>query len=119
MSDHPPPPMGSNVTVDLLRQLFRSYLRWQHLFEEHGIDTITLEGVDWSWWDLRDWYRISQSGLSRRQSQAIEMFLVQDMSEAKVAKVMGIKPGNPVGMYATDGLRRLIKLCGVESGVAV
>ena len=48
--------------------------------------------------------------LPLRQQQAIELFLVQNMPEDTAAVVMGVSHTNPVGMYATSGLERLLKL---------
>lgn len=48
--------------------------------------------------------------LPLRQQQAIELFLVLNLPEAEAAVRMGLAPTNPVGMYATSGLTRLLKL---------
>lgn len=52
--------------------------------------------------------------LPRRQQQAIELFLIQNVLEEEAAVMMGVSPTNPVGMYATAGLERLLKLLDQE-----
>lgn len=48
--------------------------------------------------------------LPKRQQQAIELFLVLNQPEESVAVAMGLAPTNPIGMYATAGLERLLQL---------
>ena len=48
--------------------------------------------------------------LSDRQAQAIRMFLVDGMFEADCAELMGVSRTNPIGMYATNGLERIVML---------
>lgn len=48
--------------------------------------------------------------LPLRQQQAIELFLVLNLPEDEAALRMGLSRTNPVGMYATSGLTRLLKL---------
>lgn len=48
--------------------------------------------------------------LPLRQQQAIELFLVLNLPEDEAALAMGLARTNPVGMYATSGLTRLLKL---------
>lgn len=45
-----------------------------------------------------------------RQQQAIELFLVWNMPEEEAALAMGLTKTNPIGMYATSGLGRLLNL---------
>lgn len=52
--------------------------------------------------------------LPLRQQQAIELFLVLNMPEKDAAIAMGLTQTNPVGMYATSGLTRLLKM--MDSG---
>jgi hypothetical protein len=69
------------------------------------------DGITWSLWDLEELYRIAVHTdlLPLRQRQAIELFLVLNMPEDKVAEELGIKSSNPCGMYATSGIVRLLK----------
>ncbi len=98
------------VSVDVLRVLFRGLLAFRAIYEDWGLDTLNYEAVgEWSLWDLEYLYAKSQTPLlSPRQSQAIELCLVQNMIERHAAKEMGIKPTNPVSMYANSGLTVIV-----------
>lgn len=98
--------------VQVLRNMLRNLLAWRAAYETSGTDTITgPDGNTWVLWDLEELYRIAvhTSLLPTRARQAIELFLVQNQSEADVAKIMRIKSSNPTGMYATSGIVRLIE----------
>lgn len=97
----------SILEVATLRSLFRHLQAFRVLHEDTGQDTLEFDaGRVVCLWDLE--YLYSQIHLlPERQCQAIEWFLVQDIKEADVAKLMGLKP-QPVAMYATEGLRKLI-----------
>ena len=97
--------------VQTLRNLFRNLHAFKAVYETDGVSQITdPEGVVWVLWDLEELYRVAVKTdiLPVRQRQAIEMFLVLNMSEADVAQVMGIRASNPIGMYATSGLVHLL-----------
>lgn len=96
------------VDVDTLRRLFKHLLDFRNLVEETGTDEITWEGEVWVYHDLVYLYEASQAGLPRRQAESIRFFLVGQMREEDVAVLMGLKPTNPIGMYATTGLARLV-----------
>lgn len=107
------------LTVDLLRSMFRNLIQWRSLCERtisqgRGLDpsVITCDGHSWDIQDIERLYALSQDPrvLFPRQSQAIRFFLVENRKESDVAALMGIKPTNPIGMYATDGLSRLIEM---------
>ena len=105
---------GDDLTVELLRNTFRNLQLWRALYEAQGLETIRCENVELHIWDIELLLNASQHELPVRQAQAIQMFLVENMTEEEVARWMGIDPRNPVGMYATSGLTRLIEL--VQSG---
>ena len=101
----------SPLTVDALRTLFRGLALFRAAHEDLGIDMITdNNGVSWSLWDIEALYRATQEVLPTRQAQAIRLFLVEGLFEADAAERMGISRTNPVGMYATDGLARIVTL---------
>ena len=94
----------------MLRELFRHFQDWTSLYEAEGIDTLTGgDGDEYSLWDLKYLYE-NLSRLPQRQQQAIELYLVQNMKEADAAVAMGVSITNPIGIYATVGLKKLITM---------
>ena len=99
------------MTVSLLRSMFKNLKQFRVLREDIGLDVISSpDGCKWSIWDLEALYDASQTMLSDRQAQAIRMFLVDGMFEADCAELMGVSRTNPIGMYATNGLERIVML---------
>lgn len=100
--------------ISELRELFRNLLAFRAVYESDGIDQLHApDGVVWSLWDLEYLYRQTQR-LTLRQRQAIELCLIHNVREQDAAVLMGVSPTNPVGMYASLGLRRLLDM--IESG---
>jgi DNA-directed RNA polymerase specialized sigma24 family protein len=102
----------SDPRVQTLRQLFRNLHAFRAVYETDSVAEIRdPDGITWSLWDLEELYRIAVHTdlLPLRQRQAIELFLVLNLPEDKVAELLGIKKSNPVGMYATSGVVRLLK----------
>jgi hypothetical protein len=102
----------ADARVSTLRELFRNLKAWRLLYEADGLDLLVdpIGGVEWS---LHDVEYLASNGvdlLSERQQQAIRWFLIEGGTEADVATRMGIDPSNPIGMYATDGIKRLLSL---------
>ena len=98
--------------IQTLRNIFRNLHAFRATYEDAGVSEIVdPEGVRWSLWDLEELYRVAvkTSLLPLRQRQAIELFLVLNMPEDRVAEVMQIKISNPVGMYATSGITHLLR----------
>jgi hypothetical protein len=96
-----------------LRSLFRHLEELRSLYEAKGTDEIiTPDGNHWSLWDLEYLYRESQKldNLTLRQSQAIQLCLVDGLSEREASHVIGTRPTNPVAIYANQGLARLLEL---------
>lgn len=105
----------SVLTVDTLRTLLRGLRQWRAAVEDIGLtEIVDSSGQEWVIWDVEAIFYASQNVLPVRQSQAISMFLVDGMRERDVAISMGISPTNPIGMYATDGLRTLV--FGIQDG---
>lgn len=95
-----------------LRNIFRNLYAFRAVYETDGISEITgPDGVTWSLWDIEELRRIAVETdlLPPRARQAIELFLVMNMSESDVAEMMSLKASNPIGMYATAGLVRLLE----------
>lgn len=109
--------------VETLRKLFRHYLQFKSLYESDGQCEITApNGAVWSLFDIQYLYEVAMRRptgnkeydrlhpcLPIRQQQAIELFLVLNMPEDEAAEMMGLSRTNPVGMYATSGLTKLLK----------
>lgn len=101
---------SSRPSVSTLRNLLRNLQECRSALEA-GVEEFTgPDGVTWSIRDLERLFEASQRLLSPRQAQAIRMFLVEQMYEADVAEAMGLSRTNPIGMYATTGIERLIEL---------
>lgn len=90
--------------------MFRALIPLRILHETDGIDEITSSfGNVWSLWDLE--YLYSQiDRLRDAQKRAITLCLVHGMLEREAAISMGVGENNPVGMYATLGLKRLLDM---------
>jgi len=102
------------VGVGTLRELFRNLQAFRTAYETDGLDTITgPDGVTYCLWDLEYLYGEIHR-LSPRQRQAIELCLVANLKEVEVATMMGLSPTNPVAMYATLGLKKLVEM--IDSG---
>jgi hypothetical protein len=100
--------------VNELRELFRHLQEFRAVYESTGLDTITSpEGETWSLWDLEYLYEQCRN-LTARQQQAITLCLIHNMREKEAARAMGVAETNPVMMYATLGLHRLLDL--IERG---
>ncbi len=102
----------SDPRVQTLRSLFRNLHAFRAAYETDGVSEITDPyGTTWTLWDLEELYRVAVRTdiLPKRQRQAIEMFLVLNMSEADVAQRMEIRASNPIGMYATAGICHLLQ----------
>jgi hypothetical protein len=101
--------------ISELRELFRYLQEFRAVYEATGLDEIrTPFGNTWSLWDLEYLYQISQQHLTLRQKQAISLCLVHNMREKDAAEAMGVSTTNPVMMYATLGIRRLLDM--ISSG---
>lgn len=96
-----------SIDVTLLRALFRNLAAWRVLYEECGVEDIADGDFEFSIHDIE--YLASQlHRLSERQHQAIQFMLIDGRREQDVAVSLGLSPTNPVGAYATEGLRKLI-----------
>lgn len=98
-----------------MRELFRSLSELRVAYETSGLEEmISPSGNRWSLWDIEYLYEKSQELLTLRQKQAITLCLVHNMREKQAAHEMGVSPTNPVMMYATLGIRRLLDM--IEEG---
>ena len=91
-------------------------LQFRAVHEEYGIDEVCdLRGFCISIHDLEYLYVQVPRVLTGRQAQAIEYFLVQNITEREVAVMMGLSPTNPIAMYATSGIKNLVAM--IDDGV--
>jgi hypothetical protein len=109
------------VDVRTLRNLFRHLQLWRSQWEAREVGE-SLPGADGREYNLHDieylyecrnFKRADKDGnsvyvLSARQRQAIELFLYHNLSERDTSLIMGIAETNPIGMYAKDGLEKLV-----------
>jgi hypothetical protein len=95
-------------SVSVLRELFRNLQAFRAYVEAGGSEDLIWKGHEFNYWDLERIYNYSQEALPRRQHQAIFLCLYQNVLEKKAAEIMGVSPTNPVAMYATKGLEKLI-----------
>lgn len=108
MEDQSAPHGLPGLDVKLLRELFRNLVAFRSFYEATGQDYINGPTGDlWSLWDLERLYALT-SKLSTRQRQSIDMCLILGYREVDAAVAMGLSPTNPVAMYATDGLRKIV-----------
>jgi hypothetical protein len=111
----PMPSPSSELSVEILRAMFRALHEFRALYQDHGVDSLRgPDGTVWSLMDIEYLYEQSQRVLPPRQADSIRLFLVENMSEEDVARHFGTSLTNPVGTYATVGLRQICWL--VERG---
>jgi DNA-directed RNA polymerase specialized sigma24 family protein len=111
MAIHPKEKHSVSMTdVGTLRELLRNYRAFRAAYESDGLDSIT--GPDGTIYCLHDLtYLISQlDRLSPRQRQSIYLCLLNNVKEVDAARIMGVSETNPVAMYATLGLKRLVEM---------
>ena len=98
------------MDVGTLRELFRNLQQWETLFDTAHVDTITApDGRVYHLADIQYLYSC-RTLLSPRQRQAIELCLYNDTKEKDATLIMGVSPTNPVAIYATNGLKRLVEM---------
>jgi hypothetical protein len=101
--------------ISELRELFRNLIEFRAEYEESGADEIiSTLGRKWTLWDLEYLLAMSERHLTLRQRQVITLCLVHNVRERDAAVAIGVSETNPVMMYATLGLRRLLDL--IEQG---
>jgi DNA-directed RNA polymerase specialized sigma24 family protein len=88
--------------------------QWRSLYEADGLEVLKGPGgEEYSLFDVEYLYA-NLHRLPKRQHEAISLYLVQGMREVDAAKAMGLSATNPIGIYASVGLKRLIGM--IESG---
>ena len=98
------------LDVGTLRELFRNLQAWHSTYESDGVDVITgPDGEEICLWDI-DYLYSQLWRLPKRQREAINLYLVENMRESDAAVTMGVSATNPIGIYATVGLGKLIDM---------
>ncbi len=94
-----------------MRGLVRSLQAWRSSFESLEIAETLVDptGRTWCLWDVERFYSY-RTKLPQRMCLAIELMLYQGFFERDVARRMGISESNPVGVYVTVGLVRLLAM---------
>jgi hypothetical protein len=88
----------------------RNLQAFRTVYEAEGVDIlIGPDGDEWCLHDLEYLYA-QLHRLPPRQRQAIELCLVSNVKESEAAVRMGVSPTNPVAMYATAGLQKMVTL---------
>jgi len=104
----------ANPRVSELRDLFRHLADFRAVYEDTGLEEVrTPLGNLWSLWDLEYLLQVTER-LTLRQRQVITLCLVHGVKESDAAEMMGLSRTNPVMMYASLGLQRLLDMidCG-------
>lgn len=98
-----------DIDVGTLRELLRHLKAWRTLWEDTRTDLLPTPSGCWiSLWDIEYMVEHGLPLLPARQAQAIRLCLIDGMKEKEAAVFMGVSETNPVAMYATTGLRKLI-----------
>ncbi len=103
------------LSVTILRELFRNLVQFRNLLEDTGQDVIVApNGDEWCLHDLEYLLAEGVPLLPPRQAEAIQLCLIEQKKERVAAVIMGVSPTNPVAAYAADGLSNLIRI--IERG---
>jgi DNA-directed RNA polymerase specialized sigma24 family protein len=98
------------LDVATLRELFRQLQQWRSIYESDGVDVIHgPAGEEYCLWDV-DYLESQLYRLPKRQREAIILYLINNMREADAAVAMGVSATNPIGIYATVGLQKLVDM---------
>lgn len=98
--------------VNTLRELFRNLQAWHSLYEAREVeDTLTSAetGMTWTLFDV-DYLYEQRSRLPQQMRVVIELYLYQNLLEEETAIRLGVARTNPVAIYATAGLTKLVAM---------
>ena len=98
--------------VNTHRELIRNLQAWHSMFESLQVGDTLISGVDgaeYSLWDI-DYLYDQRHRLPEQMRRAIELCLYENVLEKQAAVLMGVAESNPVAVYATVGLTRLLAL---------
>lgn len=99
------------MVLDTMREAVRNLQSWHSLFEALEVsDTLTAaDGRSYTLWDVQYLYD-QRHRLPNQQRIAIELCLYDNVLERDAARRMGTSDDNPVAVYATVGLTKLIRM---------
>jgi hypothetical protein len=94
-----------------MRGLLRGLQAWRSSYESLEVAETLVDpaGREWVLWDVERFYD-HRRRLPERMRVAIELMLYEGRFERDVARSMGISESNPVGVYVTVGLVRLLAM---------
>lgn len=98
------------LDVNTLRELFRNLQAWHSLFESREVDDTLVSsatGQVWTLFDV-DYLYAQRIRLPDRMRQVIELHLYGNLLEKETARRIGVSESNPVAIYATAGLTKLV-----------
>lgn len=91
------------------RELIRNLQHWRSLYEALEVPDVLManDARSYSLWDVQVFYE-QRVICPDRMQQSIQFCLFENMKERDAAVRMGIRPSNPVSVYATIGLTTML-----------
>lgn len=94
--------------IALLEALLKNWQQWRANLEDNGVETLTIGGEDWNFYDMLDGIK----ELPPRQKQALWLILIEDKRPVDVARIMFAGSKRIVGemavQYKDDALAKLL-----------
>lgn len=94
--------------VAILEGLLRNWQSWRAILEDSGIETLTIGGEEWNFYDMLNGIK----ELPPRQKQALWSILIEDKRPVDVARMMFVGSKRIVGemavQYKDDALAKLL-----------
>jgi len=94
--------------IALLEALLKNWQSWRAILEDSGVETLTIGGEEWNFYDMLDGIR----ELPPRQKQALWLILIEDKRPVDVARAMFVGSKRIVGemavQYKDDALAKLV-----------
>jgi hypothetical protein len=102
--------MGGNYPdkhrVKIFEGLLRHYYHWQVLAHQDGLYSITVEGEEFSFFDLLDGIET----LPLRQRQALWLIVIEGMKEREAADLMGYTGSSTPAQYQkNEAVKKLVQ----------
>lgn len=97
--------------VNRYRELIRNLQSWRSLFEALEVPDVLTDpsGREVALWDIEYFYE-QRTRLPEQMRTAIELCLFENVLEREAAKRMGTSESNPVSVYATVGVTKLLRM---------